>query len=151
LEEARRESEHRFLQLAENTQQLFWITTLYSKELIYVSPACEAIWGRSAEEAYANPQAWIRQIHPDDRWLFPAILKAQSEGKSTDVVFRIYHTDGRLIWLRERTFPIADKEGKIYRVAGIVEDITESKQLEAERRRIEQAWQQSANHFRQIF
>lgn len=151
LEEARRESEHRFLQLAENTQQLFWITTLYSKELIYVSPACEALWGLSAEEAYANPQAWMRQIHPDDRWLFPTILKAQSEGKSTDVVFRIYHTDGRLIWLRERTFPIADKEGKIYRVAGIAEDITESKQLEAERRRIEQAWQQSANHFRQIF
>ncbi len=151
LEEARRESEHRFLQLAENTQQLFWISTLYGKELIYVSPACETIWGRSAEEAYANPQAWIRQIHPDDRWLFPTIFKAQSEGKPTDVVFRIYRTDGRLLWLRERTFPIADKEGKIYRVAGIVEDITESKQLEAERRRIEQAWQQSANHFRQIF
>ncbi|MEN9222338.1 MAG: PAS domain S-box protein, partial [Thermostichus sp. BF3_bins_97] len=151
LEEARKESEHRFLQLAENTQQLFWITTVYSKELLYVSPACETIWGRSVAEAYANPQAWIRQIHPDDRWLFPPILKAQSEGQPTDITFRIYRTDGRLVWLRERTFPIADKEGKIYRVAGIAEDITESKQLEAERRQIEQAWQQSANHFRQIF
>ncbi len=151
LEEARRESEHRFLQLTENTQQLFWITTVYSKDLIYVSPACETIWGRSIEESYANPQAWIRQIHPDDRWLFPSILKAQSEGQQTDITFRIYRTDGRLVWLRERAFPIADKEGKIYRVAGIAEDITESKQLEAERHRIEQAWQQSANHFRQIF
>ncbi|MEN9202151.1 MAG: PAS domain S-box protein [Thermostichus sp. DG_1_6_bins_120] len=150
-EEALRESEFRFLQLASNTQQLFWITTVYSKELLYVSPACEAIWGRSVEECYANPQAWIDQIHPDDRWLFPRVLKAQSEGQPTDTTFRIYRSDGRLLWLRERAFPIANKEGKIYRVAGIAEDITESKQLEAERRQIEQAWQQSANHFRQIF
>lgn len=151
LEEARRESEHRFLQLAENSQQLFWISTLCGKELIYVSPACEAIWGLSPAEAYANPQAWMRRIHPDDRWLFPAIFQAQLQGQPTDVVFRLCRPDGRLLWLRERTFPILDKEGKVYRVAGIAEDITESKQLEAERRRIEQAWQQSANHFRQIF
>jgi len=151
LEEARRESEHRFLQLAENSQQLFWISTLCGKELIYVSPACEAIWGLSPAEAYANPQAWMRHIHPDDRWLFPAIFQAQLQGQPTDVVFRLCRPDGRLLWLRERTFPILDKEGKVYRVAGIAEDITESKQLEAERRRIEQAWQQSANHFRQIF
>lgn len=151
LEEARRESEHRFLQLAENSQQLFWISTLCGKELIYVSPACEAIWGLSPAEAYANPQAWMRRIHPDDRWLFPAIFQAQLQGQPTDVVFRLCRPDDRLLWLRERTFPILDKEGKVYRVAGIAEDITESKQLEAERRRIEQAWQQSANHFRQIF
>lgn len=151
LEEARRESEHRFLQLAENSQQLFWISTLCGKELIYVSPACEAIWGLSPAEAYANPQAWMRHIHPDDRWLFPAIFQAQLQGQPTDVVFRLCRPDGCILWLRERTFPILDKEGKLYRVAGIVEDITESKQLEAERRRIEQAWQQSANHFRQIF
>lgn len=150
-EEALRESEFRFLQLAENTQQLFWITTVYSKELLYVSPACETIWGRSVEDSYANPQAWIRQIHPDDRWLFPAILKAQSEGQQTDVIFRIIRTDGQLIWLRERSFPIRDKNGKVYRVAGIAEDITESKKLEAERCQIEQALQQSAKHFRQIF
>ncbi|MCJ2542155.1 PAS domain S-box protein [Thermostichus vulcanus] len=150
-EEALRESEFRFLQLAANTQQLFWITTVYSKELIYVSPACERIWGRSVEECYANPQAWIRQIHPDDRWLFPSILKAQSEGQQTDVTFRVIRTDGKIIWLRERSFPIRDKNGKVYRVAGIAEDITESKQLEAERHQIEQAWQQSAKHFRQIF
>ncbi|MCF2971719.1 PAS domain S-box protein [Synechococcus sp. Nb3U1] len=150
-EEALRESEFRFLQLAENTQQLFWITTVYSKDLLYVSPACETIWGRSVEDSYANPQAWIRQIHPDDRWLFPAILKAQSEGQKTDVIFRIIRTDGQLIWLRERSFPIRDKNGKVYRVAGIAEDITESKKLEAERRQIEQALQQSAEHFRQIF
>ncbi|MEN9231271.1 MAG: PAS domain S-box protein [Thermostichus sp. DG02_5_bins_236] len=150
-EEALWESEFRFLQLAENTQQLFWITTVYSKDLIYVSPACEAIWGRSIEDAYANPRAWIRQIHPDDRWLFPSILKAQSEGQPTDVIFRIIRADGQLIWLRERSFPIRDKNGKVYRVAGIAEDITESKQLEAERHQIEQAWQQSAKHFQQIF
>ncbi|MFS8836827.1 PAS domain S-box protein, partial [Synechococcus sp. WC101] len=83
LEEARRESEHRFLQLAENSQQLFWISTLCGKELIYVSPACEAIWGLSPAEAYANPQAWMRRIHPDDRWLFPAIFQAQLQGQPT--------------------------------------------------------------------
>ncbi|MGQ9837173.1 MAG: PAS domain S-box protein [Cyanobacteriota bacterium] len=151
LEEAQKESEFRFLQLAENTQQLFWITTVYSKELLYVSPACEAIWGRSVEECYANPQAWIRQIHPDDRWLLPPIFKAQSEGQQTDITFRVIRTDGQLIWLRERSFPIFDKHGKVCQIAGIAEDITESKQLEARRHQIEQAWQQSAKHFRQIF
>ncbi len=147
LEAASRESEGRFLQLAENSQHLFWISTLCGKELIYVSPACAALWGLLSAEAYANPQTWMRHLHPNNCWLFSPIF----QGQPTNVVFRRCRPDNRLLWLQECAFPIFDKKSKVYRVAGIVAEITTSKHLEAERRCIEQAWHQSANHFRQIF
>jgi PAS domain-containing protein len=42
---ALQESEERFRQLAENINQVFWLTTPDHQEILYVSPAYEEIWG----------------------------------------------------------------------------------------------------------
>ena len=48
-EQAQRESEERFRQLAENMEQVFWIDTPALDNCLYVSPAYEKVWGRSVE------------------------------------------------------------------------------------------------------
>jgi len=52
----------------------------------------------------------------------------------TDEEYRIIRPDGRVRWIRDRAFPIKDKSGRVYRVTGIAEDITERKLAEEELR-----------------
>ena len=53
-EEALRESEERFRELAENIRDLFWIKTPDFKRVLYVSPIYKSMSGRSPEERYQD-------------------------------------------------------------------------------------------------
>lgn len=67
--------------------------------------------------------------HPDDKERVLANLSRQSQ-PNYDVEYRIMRPDGTVCWVRDRTFPIKNEHGQVYRIAGISEDITERKQLE---------------------
>jgi signal transduction histidine kinase len=49
-----------------------------------------------------------------------------------DEEFRIVRPDGELRWLHNQIFPIYNERGEVYRIAGIIEDITERKLAERE-------------------
>ena len=66
-EEALRESEARFRQLAEHIQDGVWMATADFSQILYLSPAIERMWGVTREELSANPIANRDFIHPDDR------------------------------------------------------------------------------------
>lgn len=128
-EQVLRDSEERFRQLADNIREVFWMTDVSKKQMIYVSPAYEEIWGRTVKDLYASPQEWVDAVHPEDRTrILDAALTKQISGKY-DEVYRIVRPDGSLRWIQDRAFPIQDESGKVYRVVGIAEDITESKQV----------------------
>src|SRR5690606_27483865 len=44
--------------------------------------------------------------------------------------YRLVFPDGSIRWVRDRAFPIRNKAGEVYRLAGIVEDITALKGAE---------------------
>lgn len=64
-EQALRESEERFRQLAENIKEVFWLRNRHG--VLYVSPAYEEIWGRSRDTLYQDPASFLEAIHPEDR------------------------------------------------------------------------------------
>ncbi len=130
--EALQESEQRFRHLAENINEVFWMVTLNSSKRLYVSPAYEQIWGRSCQSLYDNSNSWMDSIYPEDRDIVIAKLERQSGGEYTDVKYRIVRPDGSMRWIRDRSFPIHDAQGQVYRLAGIAEDITSQKQAELE-------------------
>ena len=66
-EQAQRESEERFRQLADNINDVFWIHELRGSRTAYVSPAYESLWGRSCESLYERPMSYLEAIHPEDR------------------------------------------------------------------------------------
>lgn len=133
VEAALRESEERFRQLAENIDDVFWLSDLRGN-VCYVSPAYETIWGRTRESLYADPEAWIDCVHPDDRERVARSTMEYATGR-WDETFRIVRPDGTLRWLRARAYPVFDGEGKVYRVAGVSRDITEYRRLEEQFRR----------------
>lgn len=126
-EQLLRESEERFRQVAENIHEVFWLTTPDKQQMLYISPGYETIWGRSCASLYAEPQSWLETIHPDDRErVRQAALTEQASGNYA-AEYRIVRPDGTERSILDRAFPIHDTQGKVYRIAGIAEDITEQK------------------------
>lgn len=130
-QDALQESEERFRQLAENIREVFWITDLHKKQMVYVSPAYEEIWGRSRESLYQNPQSFVDSIHPDDRDRVMAAFEKQIRGQY-DEEYRVVQLTGQERWIRDRAFPIRNAQGQVYRIVGIAEDITEDKRVQQE-------------------
>lgn len=126
-----RESETRFRQIAENTNQIFYVRSP-DRSLLYVSPAYETIFGRSCQSLYDSPFSYKENIHSEDLRLLSdtdELMRRLARGSST-VEYRIVRPDGELRWVSERTFPVNDANGNMVRYVGIVEDVTERKHYE---------------------
>jgi two-component system, cell cycle sensor histidine kinase and response regulator CckA len=137
-EQALRESEERFRQLAENiTESVFWMADPRAMKMIYVSPAYENIWGNSCQSLYANFTEWTEAIHIEDRLRIQTKFFEQSLLGNYDEEYRIVRPDGSLRWIRDRGFPIKDHHGQAYRSVGFAEDITNRKSAETILRRTE--------------
>ncbi|MBN3960329.1 ATP-binding protein [Nostoc sp. NMS8] len=129
IEEALRESEEKFRQLAENIEAVFWMTDNQSQQILYVSNAYQIIWQRSCEKLYHNYSDWLDAIHPEDRQRVEIELIEQLRPGQYDKKYRIIRPDGSIRWIRDRAFPIKNELGAVVRIAGIAEDITELEQI----------------------
>ena len=125
-----RESEEKFRQLAENVREVFWLNDWTQHRAIYVSPAYEAIWGRPVAQLYANPADWIDALHPEDRERVTETFFQEAAAGRYDAEYRIRRPDGSERRIHDRGFPIRDDGGRIYRIAGIAEDITARREAE---------------------
>ncbi len=128
-----RDSEEKFTQLASHIPEIFWIQDIESTKVIYVSPAFEDVLGISAEGFYGDEGDFetLREIiHPEDRQVVLARFVDDYTTKPIDIEFRVLHAGGDIRWLRARTFPIEDPAGKIYRVAGVAQDVSDQKRAE---------------------
>lgn len=140
-EQALRESEERFRQLAENiAESVFWMSDPKAQQFLYVSPAYERIWGRSCTNVYANFQEWLEAIHPQDRQQVETVLDQQSL-VGFDVEYRIIRPDRSMRWIRDRGFPICNNAGAPYRTVGIAEDVTDRKLAEEALRQSQHQYQ----------
>ena len=130
---ALRERDEKFHQLADNITDAFWIRSADMTKVHYISPAFERIWGRSPESLYGNPQLWADYIFPEDRErVLGAYATLMREAASLDMEYRIMRPGGELRWVRLRGFQVRDASNKLIRLTGIVTDITERKQFEAQ-------------------
>ena len=129
-----RESHEQFRLLVDNITDAFWIRSADMRELHYLSPAFERIWGRSVASLHANPHEWTDFIQPDDRTRVVAAFARLTGGDTPtlDIEYRIVRPDGEIRWVRVRGFQVRDAAGTLIRHTGIVTDITEKKQLEAQ-------------------
>ncbi len=124
------DSEEKFRELAENTNDAFWLRD--NKNLLYINPSFEKVWGRTRKEIFENPQYLEKCVHPLDRNRYTKWedFDAFSNIKNYSEQFRIIKSDGSIRWLWSRIHPVFNNEGKIYRLAGIATDITDQKETE---------------------
>ncbi|HUO72524.1 MAG TPA: EAL domain-containing protein [Solirubrobacteraceae bacterium] len=109
----------------------------------YVSPQIEAILGYTPEQWCADPQMWLKRLHPEDR---DRVLSHERDSvvghtDTTALEYRLHHRDGHIVWIRDDAKLVHDVSGALH-WHGVLSDITERKKAEAELER--RAAQQSA-------
>ncbi len=124
------DSEERFRQMVENLREVFWMFDRDTKQVLYVSPGYEQVWGRPCSELYKTPRAWTESIHPEDRERVLAAVNVKQAGGRYNEEYRIIRPDGSVRWILDRGFPVEGETPASHRIVGIAEDITERKQAE---------------------
>jgi two-component system cell cycle sensor histidine kinase/response regulator CckA len=127
-ERALRESEALFRQLTDAIPEVFWLAEPDASRILYVSPAWEAVWGVSCQAVMDDPSVLFESIHPEDRARVATAIREKVD--TFDETYRIVRPDGRIVWIRDRGYPIRDADGKLVRVAGLATDVTAERALE---------------------
>ncbi len=145
-ERALRISELRLRQMAENLEEVFWLSTHDLSECLYLSTAFERVFQRPVEGVYGDPMSWMEAVVPEDREKLREMIESTDMAKAAPLAFpeyRIRTPDGQLKWIQAKVFPVHDEAGNVYRLTGVAADITERKQLEDDHQRMEMELLQS--------
>lgn len=118
------ETEQRFREMANNIEEAFWILDFKAGATRLVTPAFARIFGLKPANITKFNIQWRDAIHPDDKAWVLAEFEKERTGRD-ELEYRIVRPDGSTRWLRDRCFPVRDKNGDVTRVVGIVADITE--------------------------
>jgi PAS domain S-box-containing protein len=113
--------------MAENTREVFWLSSLDGSRLLYINPAYEEVWGRSVQSLYEQPQSWLESVHPEDYDRMSKVYERYTQGGLGRAEFRIVRPGGEIRWIASRTFPVRNERGEVYRIAGINVDVTDRK------------------------
>jgi PAS domain S-box-containing protein len=135
-----KEASERFTQIAENIQEVFWIRDIEENRFLYINPAFESMFRMPVGNVLQNPRSFLDRVHPDDQPRVAAAFEWQNRNRQgVDLEYRIIVRDNELRWIWVRTFPVLDSLGKVYRMAGIAEDVTHRRESEEQYRTIIQA------------
>ena len=145
------ESEARFKQVTDTIDQVFWMTDPNKGQMLMISKGYERIWGSSVQSLLADPMSFVTAIHEDDRQRVIEAFPSQVSG-SYDIEFRVVsRLDGQTRWVRDRAYPVYDENGRVDRVVGISDDITERRKMLYEVRESQAQFQQVTDHIDQVF
>ena len=147
---ALQQSEEMFRQLAENIREVFFIMTPDPPRMAYISPAYEEVAGRPRQELYDRADAWIDLVHPEDRHQVVDVFEQSLRGVATAMEYRMRRPDGSVRWIHARSFPVRDSQGKLGRIVGIAEDITDRKKA-LEEMKLARAAAEAANRAKSEF
>ena len=145
-EEALRRSEERYELAVLGSTEGLWDWDMDS-DMLFLSARCQELLWHTVGEPLRPRREWIdiTSYHPDDVAQVRAAVSAHLHGQTRHlaVEYRLRHHGGDWHWYRQRGVAVRDAQGRPYRMAGSMEDITERKRAEAERERLEQQLRQS--------
>ncbi|GAB4297272.1 MAG: hypothetical protein Kow0068_21540 [Marinilabiliales bacterium] len=131
--QALKESEERYALVAKGGNDGIWDWDMIKDE-VYLSPRWKAVLGYDEDEHITREDARDLMIHPDDIEKTKENLVKHLNGETEIYIneYRLKHKDGHFVWILERGLALRDENGKPYRMAGTITDITERKKHEAE-------------------
>lgn len=123
-----RESEGRFQQFAASSADALWIRDAATFAMEYASPAMHSVYGVPPETMLGGVEHWTNLVLPEDRDGALRHLEQARGGEATIHEFRICRPpEGEERWIRNTDFPLRDGMGRVQRIGGIAEDVTDAK------------------------
>jgi PAS domain S-box-containing protein len=135
MEEALRESEERYALAMKGSNEGLWDWDL-SSDRVLVSPHIAYLLNLEPGAEMITSQAWDDLVHPEDRQSYLDAMDEHLAGKTEffSAEYRTLCRDGVYRWVRDRGLGLRDGNGRVYRMAGSLGDITEQKNAEIELR-----------------
>ncbi len=131
-EEERRFAEDRYRAMVEEGPAVTYVDGLdESASTIYISPQIEGLLGYSPHEWVADPELWPKLLHPDDRARALAENERHNEtGEPFRLEYRMFHRDGRAIWVRDEATMVRDQNGVPRFSHGVIVDMSDRRHSE---------------------
>lgn len=109
-----------------------WDWNIITNE-VFFSPQLKRMLGYGPDDLEPHLDSWKNNIHADDFTVVMAAIQSHIEGKAEAYAaeYRLANRAGRYTWVRDRgRICQYDKQGRPYRMVGMVHNIDEQKQLE---------------------
>jgi PAS domain S-box-containing protein len=139
-EEALLKSEQRYQLAIVGVNQGVWDWELAS-DMVFMSDRAQQLLGREPGPQWRTRREWIAQLlyHSEDRIRVREALSAYLRGaaRTFEVEYRMQHASGAWRWYHDRGVALKDETGRPYRMAGSIEDVTDRKEAEMQRDRLE--------------
>ena len=131
-EAALRISQARFDRSQEFANIGTWDWNVQTGEL-YWSPRIAPLFGYAKGELETTYENFVAAIHPEDRdAVSSAVAACVEQGVEYNIEHRVVWPDGTVRWLHEKGDVVRDDAGTPLNMLGVVQDITESKGLQAQ-------------------
>ncbi|MEG4214898.1 EAL domain-containing protein [Microcoleus sp. Pol14C6] len=136
LEAALSTVEAKYCALVEQMPAVTYISPLNRKAAkLYISPQIETFLGYSVAEWRADPDLWLKLVHPEDRDRVLVENATQKFSDGEDIFcegslvseYRAIARNGRVVWFRDRATAVRDEASKSVILQGAMFDITETK------------------------
>ena len=104
----------------------------------YLSPQLLAMTGYSPGEWLAEPDMWVRRLHPEDReTVLRQFREACAAGGRFAAEYRVLDREGRVVWWQDKGRVLPGPDGKARFVRGFVLDITEQRMAKESLRKMQ--------------
>ncbi|MDE3010522.1 MAG: EAL domain-containing protein [Pseudomonadota bacterium] len=95
------------------------------------------LWGVPTGNRMRDRAAFMERIHPDDRAAVEdAVRQAVEHGTPAECVHRVLWPDRTEYYIRARIEPVRDRHGRLVRLVGTVQNISEQREAEDRMRRL---------------
>ena len=145
-----KESEQQYRLLADNISDVIWILDLAGLEFTYVSPSVERLQGYTPDELkdlglqnILPPQSYDRAVKIISEELAKENTGDVDPLRSRTLEIEEYHKDGSILWIEVTASILRNEEGEAVAILGVTRDISERKQAEQEKLRLETQLQQA--------
>src|ERR1700694_3651257 len=95
------------------------------------TPLTKRPGGRSCQSLYDNPRSFVEPVPAGDRERLMDYMDRISRGEQAGKLeYRIIQPNGNVRWVLAHAVPIRNEHGEVYRIGGVVLDITESREAQ---------------------
>jgi PAS domain S-box-containing protein len=125
----RRQAEDRLRFVLDSAEVGYWDYDL-KRGATTRSPQHDRIFGYRAPLPHWDYRTFLRHVHPEDRDLVDAALRATMEGGNRSLEFRIVWPDGSVHWLWASAQTHAGSTGEPAHISGVIVDVTARRSAE---------------------